>query len=764
MPAASVAITRFNAGKLSPQMGARIDDSIRSYYDAGGQEMSNFVSLVEGPMLKRSGFKFVKEVRKTATNVRLIPYQVDLENAFMLEFTNAGASSRYMRVMKNDAAVLEASISISGSPTAASPVSVTTSGAHSLTTGDEVFVTGSGMDELNGRYFTVTVTGATTFTLDGEDGSARTTGTGGTIAKTYEITSFAAVDLGKLKYAQRAFDLFVTSPEQLVKKVTRSTDTSWAISDVAVDADNWPAFQYDDTSGTTMQASAVTGTGITITASTSFFTAAHVGRYIRLTDTTGSGIGPVADSGGEGYVLITAVTSPPSATCTATVVAELDPQVVSSPTTRWALDAFNSTNGYPTAITFFDDRLWLSGVANLPGEFWASRIGSYEDFSRLSTDAGGLHGDLQQGSVNNAIWMAGLDEVLIVGTDAGEHTITSLDSTSAVAAGNVKARRRSQHGSRADVSPVVIDARVVFSQRAGRKVRDFRYQIESNELTSTDLTRLSREITIGSIAELAYQQEPNRVLWARLSDGGMVALTHEYNEVVTAWSDVAIGGSGSALSVATLPSDSSSSDEVWAVFSRTINGGTHWYIETLDPFWERPRAVSDAVFVDSAIVYSGSATTEFTGAHHLEGETVQVLADGQVVDDVTISDGSFSLVTPASKVVIGYAYVARYLSMPVEGGSRDGVSQGKPGRIARATLRLDQTGEGIYIGPNLSRMVPIPFRTPVDLIDTALPLFDGDTPEQSIPAGNTTRRTLAIEHRTPLPCTVVGAFLRLEAA
>ena len=61
-------------------------------------------------------------------------------------------------------------------------------------------------------------------------------------------------------------------------------------------------------------------------------------------------------------------------------------------------------------------------------------------------------------------------------------------------------------------------------------------------------------------------------------------------------------------------------------------------------------------------------------------------------------------------------------------------------------------------------MVPIPFRTPVDLMDTALPLFDGDTPEQSIPAGNTTRRTLAIEHRTPLPCTVVGAFLRLEAA
>ena len=141
-----------------------------------------------------------------------------------------------------------------------------------------------------------------------------------------------------------------------------------------------------------------------------------------------------------------------------------------------------------------------------------------------------------------------------------------------------------------------------------------------------------------------------------------------------------------------------------------------------------------------------------------------MLADGQVRDDVTITDGSFTLSIAASKVAIGFGYIARYLSMPIEGGSRDGVSQGKPGRIARATLRLDQTGEGLYIGPNLSQMVPIPFRVPGDEMDTVIPLYDGDTAELSVPAKNTTRRTFAIEHRTPLPCTVVGAFLRLEAA
>ena len=62
------------------------------------------------------------------------------------------------------------------------PVAVVTSAAHGLTTGDVVNITGvSTMTEINNRRFTVTVTSTTGFTLDDEDGTGYTDGTGGTV-------------------------------------------------------------------------------------------------------------------------------------------------------------------------------------------------------------------------------------------------------------------------------------------------------------------------------------------------------------------------------------------------------------------------------------------------------------------------------------------------------------------------------------------------------------------------------------------------------
>ena len=52
--------------------------------------------------------------------------------------------------------------------TKANPCAITTSASHCLQTGDRVYISGeTGMTQLNGLYFTVTKTGATTFTLNG---------------------------------------------------------------------------------------------------------------------------------------------------------------------------------------------------------------------------------------------------------------------------------------------------------------------------------------------------------------------------------------------------------------------------------------------------------------------------------------------------------------------------------------------------------------------------------------------------------------------
>lgn len=63
--------------------------------------------------------------------------------------------------------------------TKASPAAVTTSAAHNFSTGNQVVIIGSGMPEVQNQRFTITVTGATTFTLDGIDSTTYTTYTSG---------------------------------------------------------------------------------------------------------------------------------------------------------------------------------------------------------------------------------------------------------------------------------------------------------------------------------------------------------------------------------------------------------------------------------------------------------------------------------------------------------------------------------------------------------------------------------------------------------
>ena len=89
------------------------------------------------------------------------------------------------------AALNNSSLTITGA-TQSNPVVITTSGAHGLSSGEEVFIQDIlGMTELNGRYFNITVTSATMFELDGEEGAGYNAySSGGTAYLTYvEVTN-----------------------------------------------------------------------------------------------------------------------------------------------------------------------------------------------------------------------------------------------------------------------------------------------------------------------------------------------------------------------------------------------------------------------------------------------------------------------------------------------------------------------------------------------------------------------------------------------
>ena len=134
MPKAAPALTSFNAGEWSSRMEGRVD---LAKYPNACRELENFLPMVQGPLIKRSGTRFVKEVRDSTKNARLIPFEFGTEQAYVLEF-----SDFYIRVYKDSGGVLETTVVIN-TVGALSPIPINTTGAHGYATGNQVFITGT---------------------------------------------------------------------------------------------------------------------------------------------------------------------------------------------------------------------------------------------------------------------------------------------------------------------------------------------------------------------------------------------------------------------------------------------------------------------------------------------------------------------------------------------------------------------------------------------------------------------------------------------
>ena len=255
MPRSSPIQTSFNAGKWGPLLQGRVD---LEKYTSACNELKNFIPTVQGPALKRSGTRFLKTVKDQAKKSRLIPFEFSTEQAYVLELYEGG-----MRVLKDSGAVLEPTVAISN-VSAANPVVVTAS--NSYTNGDEVYITGTAQGEINGRFFTVAAASGSAFSLTGENGTGRATGSGGTAARVYSISNavlgnalpWLEAELESISFVQNGDILFLAHPNHPPHKITRTAHTSWTSEKIEW---KWPAFRPENSDDETfLQCEENTGT------------------------------------------------------------------------------------------------------------------------------------------------------------------------------------------------------------------------------------------------------------------------------------------------------------------------------------------------------------------------------------------------------------------------------------------------------------------------------------------------------------------------
>ena len=296
----------------------------------------------------------------------------------------------------------------------------------------------------------------------------------------------------------------------------------------------------------------------------------------------------------------------------------------------WHEAAFSDIQGYPRAVTLHDQRLLWGGTAKRPLSIHGSQIDDFEDFrvGELADEA--IFFTIASNESNPINWMISQQGTLLIGNAGEEWTFERSDVDEALGSANVKVTRQSSYGS-AYIQPRLINEVVMFVQRQGRKVRELTFAFEKDGWVSPDLTVLASHITGAGIVETAFQQQPDAVYWIITADGTAAGMTYERDQNVVGWHSH--NTEGEFESVATIYGGSGA-DEVWFSVQREINGQTVRYIERMQPEHRDALENEDKLnwwYADAGKVFtSGSPTITVTGADHLEGKTVAILADGAV--------------------------------------------------------------------------------------------------------------------------------------
>jgi hypothetical protein len=424
--------------------------------------------------------------------------------------------------------------------------------------------------------------------------------------------------------------------------------------------------------------------------------------------------------------------------------------------------SLTGANNRPSVVSFFEQRLVFGNTNNNPQTLWFSKNGDYTNFTVGTADDDALIYTIASNQVN-AIRYLSATRVLTVGTSGGEYVLTSTND-GPVTPTTTLIRKYSNYGT-ASIEPVQVADVTLFVQRGNRKIREFKFvgDVNTGGYSAPDMTILAEHITNGGIKQMAYQQEPDSVVWCLRNDGTLLGLTYRREEEVVAWHKHVIGGtfnSGQAVveSIATLPTDTGE-DELFMIVKRTIRNVTKRYVEKLKLFDFGDDATS-AFFVDSGLSYSGSATTTLSGLHHLEGETLQVLGNGASHPDETVSGGGITLDYSSTTAAVGFGFDSSMQTLRIESGSVDGTSQGKPKRVHGITVRFYET-VGAEVGNDSGEVDRIFFRDSSMATDTAVPMFTGDK-EIEFPGGFDDDDRVYIKQGQPLPLTVLAFYPRMN--
>lgn len=712
MPRLTLNQTNFTAGEVSPRMLGRVDIA---RYQNGAEIIQNAWPVIHGGCVRRDGTLMCSPAKFPDKNCRLIPYVFNASQAFMVEFGDL-----YVRIHLPDGTY--------------SGIELVSPYAHTILDhmdyvqgADTMFIFHNTVPVYRLRRITNTewslapapfvtkpfdekgIDFLTAITIDNP-----AVGVGRTI--TSAVGAFLPADIGREIWSGGG-----------VAKVTAGVSTTVVTVEVtnAFSGTARPTWSLKGSPQTTNTLSAATpvGASVSMTLGAAGWRPGDVGKFVKING---------------GLLEIVTYTSP---TAASGIIRSAPTSAVASPANAWSLEAsvWNDIDGYPGAGTLYEQRLALGGSPNFPQTIWESRTGEYLNFELGTKDDDAISYNLSSDQINPILHIGQIN-ALIPLTYGGEFTVSG-GVEKAITPTNIRAKNPSVYGCN-KVRPVRIGNELYFIQRANRKLRAMAYKYDSDTFGSPDMSVLSEHATKSGVIDMAYQQEPESILFMVRADGVMATMTVDRDQDVIGWArQITDGAFESAASIPT-----ETGDQVWVVVRRNVNGQNVRYIE---------RFVTD-VRVDCGVnATSVGGATVWGGLAHLEGKTVDIVADGVVMQQQLVVGGQVTIPRMAFATSIGLNFKTRIKTLTPEAAGTTGSSQGNSMRIGEVTLRFLET-----IGCKINGQI-IAFRDlGPQILDKPPVLFTGVHRLENL-GWERGQASLVIEQDQPLPFHLLNVIKKI---
>lgn len=672
----------FAGGEITPELFGRLD---LGKFQTGLATCRNFLPLPHGPVARRPGTKFVREVKSSANGAVLIPFAFSATDTVVIEFGNL-----YVRFHSQGGTVMSG-----GSP--------------------------------------------------------------------YEVvTPYTTADLADLHYTQSADVLTLVHPSYAIRELRRSGVTSWALSTVS--------FAPTLATPTGVSASATSGSATNLTTQTYVVTAvASNGIDESYASSSASCSNNLGTAGTFNTITWTAVTDAArynvykrlggvfcyvgQASSTTFTDNNIAPDQTKVPPESF-IDLNSGTGKYPSTAAYHEQRRWFAGTDNDPQTFYATRTATENNLtSSLPSQADdALEVRIAAQQQNRIRHLVPLSDMIAL-TAGGEWRIFN-DGAPAITPTSISIKPQGYAGA-SNVTPVVTSGSILYVQAQGSRIRELAYNNDVQSYRSVDMSIMSPHMfNAYEIYEIAYSRAPDSVLWCVRDDGSLLSMTYVPEHQVYAWAKHDTDGEFESICVVSEGNE----DVLYAVVKRTISGSTKRYVERLETrFFD---ALADAFFVDCGATYDGTPVDTISGLSWLEGKTVNILADGAVHPQRTVTSGSITLDYEASVIHVGLPIEADIKTLPLSVEGMQASGQGTTKNVSKVHLRVYQSS-GVRAGPSFSKLTTYPTRSVDDDYGVPPALRTGELSMTVSPSWNSDA-AVCVRQTEPLPLTILSMTLEVQ--